>query len=173
MPRGTNFLLIRHAEKPDDQNDTGLSVAGQARAMAYVVYFQNFKINSNLLKLDYLFATAHSARSNRPFLTIEPLARQLGLEIINHYENSAEDIEALANYLLTDQTFNDSNILICWHHQQLVRLALALGAQKHTLPADWPEEAFGLLIQICFDKAGNLAESGVIRGKLMYTDCAP
>jgi hypothetical protein len=171
MPRGTNFLLIRHAEKPDDQNDTGLSVPGQARAMAYVVYFQNYKINSNPVKLGHLFATAQSPRSNRPYLTIEPLARQLGLQINNFYENRAEDIEALAKYLLIDPTFNNATVLICWHHQELLHLAQALGAQKHTLPTDWPEDTFGWLIEICFDGAGNLALSGVIEEKLMYTDC--
>lgn len=172
MPKNTNFLLIRHAEKPDDQDDIGLSVAGQARAMAYVVYFQNFKIGSTPIRLDHLVATAQSAKSNRPYLTIEPLSRQLDLTINNHYENKADDIQALANYLLIDPTFNNSNILICWHHGQLLDLAEKLGVEKHNLPYDWPEEAFGWLIQISFDKDGKLAEPVIIHQKLMYTDAA-
>jgi hypothetical protein len=51
MTKNTNILLIRHAEKPD--SGIGLAVAGQERAQAYVVYFQNYLINSNLVTLNY------------------------------------------------------------------------------------------------------------------------
>ena len=72
MPKNTNILMIRHAEKPDSGSD--LAVAGQERAQAYVVYFRNYSINSSLVKLDYLFAAANSSASQRPQLTIQPLA---------------------------------------------------------------------------------------------------
>jgi broad specificity phosphatase PhoE len=170
MPINTNILLIRHAEKPADQSDSGLNLAGQARAMAYIVYFQNFKINSKLIKLDYLFATAVSGHSNRPYLTIQPLAQTLTLPIDNHFMNTDEEVAALANYLQTDPKFNNANILICWHHEKLLQIADALGAPHHTLPDDWPDPVYGWLIQLSFDANGRLAESITIEEKLMYDD---
>ena len=79
MPKNTNILMVRHAEKPDSGND--LSVAGQERAHAYAVYFQNYVLNGTLLGLDYIFATADSSQSQRPRLTMEPLAEAMGMKI--------------------------------------------------------------------------------------------
>jgi hypothetical protein len=64
MPKNASILMIRHAERPD--TGTGLSVAGQERAQAYVIYFQNYLLNSNPVKLDYLMAAADSSESYRP-----------------------------------------------------------------------------------------------------------
>ena len=170
MPKNTNILLIRHAEKPSEKGNTSLSPAGQARAWAYVAYFQNLVIDAQPIKLHHLFATAQSSQSNRPYLTIQPLSEQLGLTINNYYENSGEDIEALAKYVLADEQFNNTNILVCWHHQELLHLVKVLGAQLHTLPNDWPEDAFGWLVQLSFDEHGELAQPLLIKQKLMYTD---
>jgi hypothetical protein len=41
MPANLVIYLVRHAEKPDESSD--LSPAGQARATAYLNYFQNLK----------------------------------------------------------------------------------------------------------------------------------
>src|SRR5258708_1358262 len=73
--KDTAILIIRHAEKPD--SGSGLSPAGEKRAQAYVRYFKTFTIDSQPLRLDYLFATADSAASHRPRLTIEPLSQAL------------------------------------------------------------------------------------------------
>jgi hypothetical protein len=51
MPKNSNILMVRHAEKPDSGKD--LSVTGQERAHAYAVYFQNYVLNGTLLKLNY------------------------------------------------------------------------------------------------------------------------
>lgn len=101
MPKNTNILMIRHAEKPDSGSD--LAVAGQERAQAYVVYFQNYSINSSLVKLDYLFAAADSSASHRPRLTIQPLAAAIGLDINDKhkdkdYQKVADDILQNAKY---------------------------------------------------------------------------
>lgn len=170
MPKNTNILLIRHAEKPTDQDDFGLNVAGQARAMAYTVYFQNYKIDTKVIKLDYLFATAQSLRSNRPYLTLQPLAQLLNLPIDNHFENVDEDVVALTNLIKTDPKFNNSNILICWHHQKLLEMAASLGAFPDDLPTNWHEEAYGWLIQLSFDANGRLTRATTIEQKLMYND---
>jgi len=168
--KNTNILLIRHGEKPTEPTDIGLSVSGQERAMAYSIYLQNFQINSEIIKLDHLFATAQSNHSNRSYLTIKPLAQQLNLKINNNFMDSEEDIAALVNYLQTDPQFNSTNILICWHHEKLLQIASALGAPPHTLPGNWPDEVYGWLVQLSFDANGTLTTSITLEVKLMYDD---
>jgi hypothetical protein len=170
VPQNSQILLIRHGEKPNSQAETGLSVAGQARSMAYVVYFQNFEINSKPIKIDHLFATAPTDHSNRPYLTIQPLAQQLDLKINNQFNNTDQDIAALVKFLLDEQQFNNSNILVCWHHERLLEMAAALGALKGTLPVDWSPEIFGWVILLSYGAKGEVISSTVIQEKLMFGD---
>ncbi len=170
MPKNSNIILIRHGEKPLNQAETGLSVAGQARSMAYTVYFQNFTINSRVIKLDYLYATAPTDHSNRSYLTIEPLASQLGLKINNHFNNTDQDIAALVKHLLSEPHLNNSNILVCWHHERLLEMAAALGALSGTLPTDWSPDIFGRVIVLTYGSSGAVVNSSVIAEELMFTD---
>jgi len=168
MPKNTNILLIRHAEKPDDDKDPTLAVAGQERAQAYVVYFQNFSINSAPIKLNYLFSTAKSPESNRPYLTIEPLAQTLGLSINNHHKD--KHYGKVATDILQNSKYDNSNILICWHHGEILELAHALGAPQSSLPSTWNGAVFGWVIQLVFDSNGKLSVLPTINQQLMYDD---
>ena len=79
------ILVIRHAEKPDTGDN--LTPAGEARARAYAGYFKNFTMDGQPLKLDYLFAATDSAKSQRPRLTVEPTAKELGLKIDSRFSD--------------------------------------------------------------------------------------
>jgi hypothetical protein len=70
----TTVLIIRHAEKPD--SGTGLAPAGEARAQAYVGYFQHLRLNGVVFRPDTLIATADSKNSARERLTLEPLSKR-------------------------------------------------------------------------------------------------
>jgi hypothetical protein len=166
MPKNTNILLIRHGEKPAVKSLL-LSVAGQERAQAYAIYFQNFPGASAPLKLSYLFATKKSPASNRPFLTIEPLSNALKLPI-NH-KHGDKDYKRVADDILTPSKYDNSNILICWHHGKILQLAHKLGAPKSSLPTKWPGDVFGWLIHLSFDSNGDL-QTSVINEQLMYDD---
>lgn len=175
MPQNTNILMIRHAEKP--ASGDGLALAGQERAQAYVVYFQNYLIGSEPVSLKYLFASEDSSASHRPRLTIEPLSKALGLEINDkhkdkHYKKVADDI-------LKNSKYDNSDILICWHHGEILKLAEALGVDASQLPEQanwppsWPGDVYGWLLQLCYDASGQLDASQVvcINEQLMYDDC--
>ena len=95
MPKNINILMVRHAEKPDSGKE--LSVTGQERAHAYAVYFQNYVLNGTLLKLSYIFATADSSQSQRPRLTMEPLAETMGMEIHAKYQEN--DYQKVADHI--------------------------------------------------------------------------
>ena len=175
MPNSTTIILIRHAEKPE--SGIALAVAGQERAHAYAVYFQNYALNSSPIKFNYLFAAADSEESHRPRLTIEPLAQAIGLGIDNKHKD--KDYQKVAADILQNSKYNNSNILICWHHGKILELAETLGVDPSKLPKEsqwpsppWPNEVFGWLLQVCYDESGTIIPSQTlcINEQLMYND---
>ena len=160
------ILVIRHAEKPDD--GYGSSAAGEARAMAYVNYFKNFKIDGQPLKLDYLFAAADSKESHRPRLTIEPTSKALGLAIDSRFKD--KEFLELAREIKSKP--HGKAILIAWHHGKIPSLLRALGADPdQVIPnAKWPDDVYGWLIQLRYDSDGHLMETKRINEKLMPDD---
>jgi len=159
-PKNATVLIIRHAEKPEGGDE--LTPAGERRAAFYVGYFENFKVDSQPLKLDYLFAARDSKHSERPVLTVQPLSEALGLPINSGFKN--RDYPRLAGQLRSE-TYDNKSILICWHHGEIPDLLRALGANPDQLlpKGKWPKEMFGLVIQLRYDESGHLAESRTIR----------
>jgi len=156
------ILVIRHAEKPDSGH--GLSAAGEARARAYVNYFENFTIDGQPLKLDHLFATTDSSSSHRPVLTVEPTAKALGLAIDSRFnDNQFSDLA-----LELQSRPAGTNMLICWHHGEIPQLLKALGVDpKKLLPkGKWPDAEFDWLIELRYDENGRLIQSQRINENL-------
>jgi hypothetical protein len=179
MPANATIYLIRHAEKPD--SGPGLSPAGQARANAYVQYFQNLTDpQGKKIQWDYLFASTDSDSSDRPVLTITPLATAINKSIDHNY--SDKHFSKLMEHIQTHakDRYANSRILICWHHGEILDLATALGAGPSTLPAasdwpaKWPGEVFGWLLKIYYKDDGTLhhKESQAINEHLMQDDTA-
>lgn len=176
MLKNTNILIIRHGEKPYDGSD-GLTLAGQARAQAYVSHFQNYTIDSEPLQWTALFAAASSKTSRRPLLTLEPLANALGLAIDAGYDDKTPEV--LVEDLRANPDFQNANILISWRHSGMLELADALGVEVHKLPgsAHWvskpfPPCVFGWVLQICFNEHGevNFDKTMCVPQKLMFDD---
>jgi hypothetical protein len=176
MPRNATILLIRHAEKPDF--GVGLSVAGRARAQAYVPYFQHLTCAEGPIATPrFLFSAANKASSHRPFLTLAPLATALGLAIDATHADA--DYARLAERLLHDSTYDGVTTLVCWRHKRIMDLARALGADAGGLPpqarwpAAWPDAVFGWLLQFRFDADGALLplQTRCVSEQLMYGDC--
>jgi phosphohistidine phosphatase SixA len=179
MPANATIYLIRHAEKPD--SGPGLSPAGQARAEAYVQYLQKQTDPAGKsITWNYLFASQDSDNSDRPELTITPLAQALKLAINCTYKD--KDYQNLAAHIQkhAKDRYANSNILICWHHGEILQLAQAMGAAPSDLPpssdwpAHWPETVFGWLLKIYYKQDGTLhhAETQAINERLMPDDTA-
>ena len=145
-------LIIRHAEKPD--SGAGLTAAGEARANAYVNYFEHYQRAGAPIKLTALFAASNSASSHRPFLTILPLSEAIGLPIDTDYKDN--DYAKLADALQSAD--HGPAILICWHQGKIPDLVRALGADpRNVLPdGNWPDDQYGWVIQLRYDKEGRL-----------------
>lgn len=176
MPKNTTILLIRHGEKPKKNTDPGLAVAGLERAQAYSIYFQNYPNSKTPLKFKYLFASTDSAKSDRPRLTIAPFSQAVNLPINTNFSNA--QYQELANSILLPLTpgqYDNCNILICWHHGEVLKLASSLGvdaSKAGTWPTKWPGDVFGWLLQITFDANGsiNYKQTFCINEKLMHDD---
>jgi hypothetical protein len=80
---------------------------------------------------------------------------------------------------LNDAKYDNCNLLICWHHGEILKLAAALGVDASRLPSSsnwpgspWPDPVFGWLLQLCYDNDGKIIESqtACIDQQLMYND---
>lgn len=167
-PKNAVILVIRHADKPAAGHT--LSAAGEARAQAYVNYFENYQVAGQPHRPDYLFAAKDSANSHRSRLTLEPTAKALGLTI--DYQFSNNQFQQLAQAIQNHPP--GTNILICWHHGNIPQLLRALGADPKKLLPDgkWPDDEFGWLIQLRYDADGHLFDSQRINENLPSVDPA-
>jgi hypothetical protein len=124
-------MLIRHGEDVG-QRDFHLSPKGVQRAAALPKLF-----GPKLPKPDVIIAAHASKESNRPFETVEPLARELRLPIDTRFRD--DDFRLLAHELLNDPYYDGKVVLVCWHHTKIPKLARALGVMR--APA-WPDNQF-------------------------------
>jgi len=157
-------LIVRHGEKPD--GGTGLSPEGEARAQAYVAYFQPFMLDGTPFRPDMLVASTDSKNSARERLTLTPLSEALKLPIDQRFAD--KDVKALVAALATET--HGKSILIAWHHGELGKLIKAFGADpKALLPnGKWPGDVFNWVVVLRFDHAGQLVPGSarVIEEKL-------
>ncbi|UVK47697.1 flagellar basal body-associated protein FliL [Mesorhizobium sp. AR07] len=146
------MLIVRHGEKPD--SGTGLSPAGEARANAYVAYFQPFMLDGVPFRPDVLVASADSKNSARERLTLSPLSKALKLPIDQRFAD--KDVKGLVAALASES--HGKSILIAWHHGELAKLIKAFGADpKALLPnGKWPDDVFNWVVVLRFDHAGQL-----------------
>jgi hypothetical protein len=155
----STVLLVRHAEKPlESDGGTGLSPMGEARAEGYAAYFPALPLGEpgKPAHIDFLFASHESGKSDRPHLTLQPLADRLGLEVDTDYSNK-HDAE-LAKHLRDTPEFDGKNIVVCWHHGRILDLAEKLlhhhPSPDPYWPQEWPDDVFGWLLWMSFDVEG-------------------
>jgi hypothetical protein len=157
-------LIVRHAEKPLAGPE--LSPLGEQRAKAYVNYFRNYQIDGKPLVIDYLYAARDSKQSERPRLTLEPLAAALGKTIDSRFDDNqtgkiTKDIQKLRS---------DQNLLISWRHSKISNLIRALGANPASLlpNGDWPDEQYSWVIELRF-KNGKLTGSRLVEENIVFS----
>ena len=143
----SRIILMRHADKPDDPDDPDLSAAGVERAEHLATY-----IPQTFGKPDYIIATARSKHSDRPFETVEPLARGVGVTV--QHDIRDKDFEDLIDEIFSDEAYRGKTVVISWHHG--------------TLPARPFDEPSRLLIaKVSADLALGRRAEGLFRGKLI------
>ena len=153
--KNATVLIIRHAEKPEIGKH--LAPAGVRRAQAYPGFFKSFTIDSHPVKIDHLFAAQESKNSDRCHESLLTLSNTLRLKI--HRKFDLIESHQLAGKVR--RTYSGQTVLICWHHGAIPRLLKAFGANPKTLlpGGKWPEDVFGWLIVLRYDRQGNLSAS--------------
>ena len=150
FPAGTGparLLILRHAEKTGDKRDRGLSEAGRARAEKLAAY-----IPKTFGAPDFLIAASSGKKSDRPYDTLVPLAKALGLEIWADLDD--EEVDDMVEALAETPEWRGKFGVISWRHSDLSRLIAALGAPDGTYPDPWDPSRFDLLIDMTFSSAG-------------------
>jgi hypothetical protein len=147
------IYLIRHGEKapklPNGEDTIGLNAQGLKRANALV---ETFKSDSQY-RIGHIIAqrpkeskncipsrlknkhwiTGTDGRQKRPYDTVAPLAKALGLNVDTTFDRN--DIKAVAK---AAQDFaGDGNVLICWEHRRLAKIAEALGVKSYGKNSGW------------------------------------
>jgi hypothetical protein len=154
-------LIVRHAEKPALGRE--LTSTGQARAGAYVHYFEPFHDGGLNLRVNALFAGADSADSIRPRLTLEPLSHATGLLLDSSV--STKNPAALVALLRTQ--WHGNHPLVAWRHGSIPALLTAFGASPELIPGGkWPNDTYDWVVVLSFDSAGHLRSSRLIQENL-------
>lgn len=127
--------LIRHGEKPADDG-IGLSPEGEQRAQCLRTVFGA----ASQYNIGYILAQTpkDDGKRERPYLTVKPLADDLGLTVDTSCDRDDEKCvqDAVDNY------DGDGNVLICWEHDQLNNLAEELGANDVD---NYPDDSYDLI----------------------------
>jgi hypothetical protein len=139
------ILLMRHAEKPDDDRNPNLTPAGFMRANDLVQFVQ-----SRYGRPDYIFAADNSKHSCRPLETALPLSKATGVPICLNFKD--DDFAELASTLRSDSRFAGKLVVIVWHHGNIPEFAQALQARAGTYPVKWPGSCYNEILQ--FDYIG-------------------
>ena len=148
------ILLMRHAEKLADPMDPNLSNPGFARAAKLADY-----VPQTFGKPDFLFASAISKHSKRPYQTLKPLSDKVGIPVDTSY--AEQDYGALAQEILSDQKFKTKKAVIAWHHGNIPSFAKALGAPAGKYPDPWDPEVFNLILKFEWGDASGLGVTEV------------
>lgn len=133
-------ILLRHAEKPEDESNPHLSTQGYDRANALVGFFATNAVIATNPPVAALFA-ARPAKANgsvRCQETMSPLVQHLKLPLSTAYR--AEDFKPLARHLLESTNYSGKTVVVCWPRTELIGLAKALGAVPK--PKTWKSEVY-------------------------------
>ena len=149
--RPKTILIIRHAEKPDDDADIHLSPAGKARADALPNLFKKSAARPDPFPApDFIFASKASKHSNRPVETVTPLAKALKLGVNSAYAN--DDYARAAEEVYRNPRYEGKTVLFCWHHGNIPELTTTLGATG--VPGRWKDAVFDRVWEVTFGEKG-------------------
>lgn len=175
MLDNATILLVRHAEKDNPAQDDSegrdpfLNEIGWKRAKRYVEYFDAYAAEKTdgtdpkRITLTHLFASKDSADSYRPHQMLQPLANTNPKLPFNVSYDATAYLD-LVTKELAHPKYENAEILICWHHSVIIKLATALlsaGSKRppklsaaSDWPTKWPKLVFGWVMQIRYDVDG-------------------
>lgn len=124
----TEIYVIRHAEKPNDDDKTHLSRTGYERAQALVQVFGQGNDRFSVPQVIFAQHPRKKKGSVRSIETAQPLADALGLTPDTSY-NVQEGTEMAEHVLNADET-DGKVVLIVWGHDEIPDIAQAFGSRN-------------------------------------------
>ncbi|KAJ5294779.1 hypothetical protein N7508_009600 [Penicillium antarcticum] len=123
--------IIRHGEKPKNKDDHGLTLDGIKRAQCLrSVFGEGSGYNIGHIMAPHV---KDDGAHRRAFLTVLPLATDLGLTVDTHCKRTR--VECVAK---TVRSYDGpGNILIAWRHTNMGGIEKALGASD---PIEYPDD---------------------------------
>jgi hypothetical protein len=148
------IILIRHAEKPDDEthgvepsgkhDPESLTPKGWQRAGALAAVFTLGSASLPTPQTVFASAVAEDSKSKRPQQTVMPLVERLQGKVprvsvcFDHRRRGGED------KLVADALTRQGTVLICWQHEQIPIIAGLLLGKDASFPQTWPAERYDL-----------------------------
>jgi len=180
MPEASQIFVIRHAEKPPDPEKDGhgpppfgvdadgnednesLIPLGWERAGALVALFADPA--PPLAKPGAIFASGPNAakRSKRPEETVEPLAKQLNLDVQTEF-GFGDEVPLVQEAKQAAET-----VLIAWQHEHIPLIANAIMGSPEGIPQHWKGSRFDLVW--VFTRAGDAWDFQQVPQMLMPGD---
>jgi hypothetical protein len=147
------IIVVRHAEKPPDPDDKGLSELGRRRAQSLVKFFSENPEATKLGKPAALFATGlgKGGKGQRCQQTLKPLSESLHLPVQTPFK--AEENAALAKQILSDPKLKEKVVLICWTKERIPELMAAVGVRD--VPRKLQEDEYDF-VYLLTPEAGGL-----------------
>jgi hypothetical protein len=151
--RPAQIILLRHAEKPADPDDSHLSPAGVKRAEQLVRFIMKDPAMTRFGLPVAVFASQTTKHDNgqRSQETVAPLARALKLTVQTPFRSNG--YAALARQILANPAYAGKTVLICWTHEEIPKLAEALGVKPR--PKKWKDSVFDKVYVISY-QSGNV-----------------
>jgi phosphohistidine phosphatase SixA len=136
----SQVILLRHAEKPEDEAALHLSAQGARRAQALAEFLGKPNAMTSNAPIAALYATrvTRHSHSQRTSETLAPLAKQLGLPVQTPYTTDLYSL--LARDILSNRAYQHRTVVICWTHHDIAGLAAALGVRPK--PPKWKQTVF-------------------------------
>ncbi|KAI5480499.1 NAD(P)-binding protein [Pseudohyphozyma bogoriensis] len=133
-------LLIRHGEKKG--REVGLSKMGKQRAQC----LRKFMGKKSKHNIGMILAESYNPRTQmriRPYLTVKPLADDLGLTVDVSCER--DDYECVRRRVKEFARKSNKDVLVCWKHSELARVAHALGPNSKKPYKPYPDDRFDIM----------------------------
>lgn len=153
LAKPSHVILIRHAEKLEDDSEQHLSTKGKERAAALVPYFMNRETLPKITDLRAIYAQKppHPERSSlRPIETVQPLADALKLKVLTPWKR--DEYKGLVREIMQNPRYDGKTVLICWEHNLLVEIAREF--KPDNPPSDYPGKRFDRTWIITFQTDG-------------------
>ena len=161
-----NVIITRHGDKVLPHGFC-LSLQGLERAASLAYYFSDTP-HYNTPPISHIFA-AYSGQP-KPYIrcqqTCQPTATHLKLPLNTTF--TFTEVKEVAHEILTNPLYDNATVLMCWEHEHIASLVMALGGEN---PGFWPDNIFDQVYLLSYEE-NNKPKLQKFLQELMFGDRA-